>query len=337
MLENKFKRVYLLHGEEDFLINKRFVELEKQIVKPEFEDFNKFVYYGLDANPVHILDQASTFPMLGGPQLIILKNANQFRKWDELVPYVSSPSDFTVFLIVHPEKKIDGRSVFYKKVKKLEKEGLAEIFEAKKLYDNKIPDWIVGEVKNMGYQIDLPNAALLAEYLGNNLEGIIKEINKMVINLPEGSKSISESMIKKYVGLSRKYSVFELQKSMAFGQWEKSSEIAYFMSQDAKSNPIYMVTGALHNFFSRIYKVHSLKRRNDQEVAKALKLGHAFFAKEYVAAASNFSRPKCERVFDLLFQYDLKSKGIHSPTVDEDELLRSLVGDILIVGAANEN
>ncbi|TVQ51426.1 MAG: DNA polymerase III subunit delta [Saprospirales bacterium] len=336
-MENKFKRIYLLHGEEDFLVNKRFSELEKQIVKPEFEDFNKFVYYGLDANPVHILDQASTFPMLGGPQLIVLRNANQFRKWDELVSYVSSPSDFTVLLIVHPEKKIDGRTVFYKKVKKLEKEGLAEIFEAKKLYDNKVPDWIVGEVKNLGYQIDLSNAALLAEYLGNNLEGIIKEINKMVLNLPEGSKSISEAMIKKYVGLSRKYSVFELQKSMAFGKWDKSSEIAYYMSQDAKSNPIYMITGALHNFFSRIYKVHSLQKRTDQEVAKALSLGHAFFAKEYVSAVKFFNKSKCEKIFDLLFQYDLKSKGIHSPSVDEPELLKALVGDIIIVGTSNEN
>jgi len=336
-MENKFKRIYLLHGDEDFLVNKRFNELEKEIVNPEFEAFNKFVYYGLDANPVQILDQASTFPMLGGTQLIILKNANQFRKWDEFLPYLSSPSDFTVFLIVHPEKKIDGRTAFYKKLKELAKSGQAEIYEAKKLYDNKVPDWIVSEVKNKGYQIDLPNAALLAEYLGNNLEGIIREVNKMVINLPEGSNAITETLIKKYVGLSRKYSVFELQKSMAFGKWDKSSEIAYYMSQDAKSNPIYMITGALHNFFSRIYKVHSLQKRTDQEVAKALSLGHAFFAKEYVSAVKFFSKSKCERVFDLLFQYDLKSKGIHSPSVDEPELLKALVGDIIIVGTSNEN
>nr|MBS0037112.1 DNA polymerase III subunit delta [Saprospiraceae bacterium] len=323
------KSIYLLHGEENFLINRKFKQLERQSIEPGFEEFNKFVFYGLDANATHLMDQATTYPMMGGRQLIVLKNAHQFKNWDQLLPYAKNPSDFSTFLIVHPEKKIDGRTAFVKALKDLVKRGKAEIYEAKKLYDNKVPGWISEEVSSLGFTIQPRTAAMLGEYLGNNLEGILKEVDKIILNLEEGQKEITLDHVNKFVGVSRKFSVFELQKAMAYGEVDKAATIANLMSQDPKTNPIYMLTGALFNFFSRVYKVHALKSKRDADVAKALKLGHAFFAKEYLSAVRYFSREKCEEVFAILYEFDLRSKGIDSPTEKEDRLLRAMVAQIL--------
>ncbi len=323
------KAIYLLHGEEHFLLNRKFQQIEQEALDPEFVEFNKFVFYGIEVDATQMLDQATTYPMMGGRQLIVLKNAHQFKKWDKLLPYIKNPVDFCTLIIHHPEKKIDGRTAFYKGIKALEKKGRAVIYEAKKLYDNKIPDWIQKEVREKGYFISPKTATLLSEYMGNNLEGIVKELDKIALNLDEGQSEITEAHINKYVGISRKFSVFELQKAMAFGKKEKASNIAYYMSQDPKTNPIYMITGALFTFFSRIYKVSGMKRRSEEEVAKVLKLGHSFFAKEYLSAVRFFPREKCEEAISLIYQYDLKSKGIDSPVEKEDRLLRALVAEIL--------
>ncbi|TVR83118.1 MAG: DNA polymerase III subunit delta [Saprospirales bacterium] len=328
-MSQSFKRVYLLHGEESFLINRELERIEKGVIQPGFEEFNKFTYFGLDAKGVRILDQVTTRPMIGDPQLVILKNAHQFKDWEPLLSYVKKPVDFTILVIAHPEKKFDGRTAFYKQVQKLEKEGLAEIFEAKKLYDNKIPEWIVSEVKNRGMRISMKAATLMTEYLGNNIEGIVKELDKLEINLEKGSKEFTIDLIEKYVGQSRKFGVFELTKALSMGDKDRASHIANIMSHDPKNNPIFMLNGALYSYFSRVYRVHSLRDKSDFNVAKTLKIGHAFFAKEYVSAARVFNKAKCERAFGILYEYDLRSKGIHYFQDDEESMFRNLVSDIL--------
>lgn len=319
----------LLHGEESYLINRELARIEKNAIEPGFEDFNKFVFYGLDAKANDIIDQATTHPMMGNSQLILLKNADQFKGWDELVSYAKNPSSFTIFVVVHPGKKLDGRFGFTKAITAAEKKGKAKVFYAKKLFDDKIPGWISEEVRSMGYTIDQKAAALLAEYMGNNLEGIVKELEKLFLNLEEGEKEITTKLVDKYVGISRKYSVFELQKAFSVGNRSGAAKIASIMSQDPKTNPIFMLIGALNNHFSRIYKMHSLKTNNEKEVARFLKLGHSFFSKEYITARRHFSKSNCEAVFGLLYQYDLKSKGINASAESEGDLLRSLVADIL--------
>lgn len=328
-MSQSFKRVYLFHGEESFLIGRELEKIEKEAIQPGYEEFNKFTYFGLDAKGARILDQATTRPMIGDPQLVLLKNAHQFKDWDSLLSYVKNPVDFTILVIAHPEKKIDGRTAFYKQVKILKDEGLAEIQEFKKLYDNKVPEWIASEVRNRGLQISMKAATLLTEYLGNNIEGIVKELDKLEINLEKGSKELSVDLIEKYVGQSRKFGVFELTKAMSAGDKERASYIANNMSHDPKNNPIFMLNGALYSYFSRVYKVHSLRDKSDFNVAKTLKIGHSFFAKEYVSAARVFNRAKCERAFGILYEYDLRSKGINYFQDEEESMFRNLVSDIL--------
>ncbi|TVR88524.1 MAG: DNA polymerase III subunit delta [Saprospirales bacterium] len=326
--KKKYPPVILLHGEESFLVNREMEEIESKAIGPGFEDFNKFTFYGKEADPLEVLNQVATRPMMGEPQLVLLKDAGQFKDWNKLERLVKEPVDFTILVIVHPGGKLDGRLKFVKALKELEKKGQGKIFEAKRVYDNKIPDWIVSYVQSLGLKIDHKAAVLMSEYLGTNLESISKEIDKLKIHLKD-TKEVTAGLVEEYVGRTRKFTVFELQKALSSGDKKKAARIASVMAQDPKSNPIYMFTGALHNYFSRIYRVHSLKTKTDKSVAKALNLRYDFFGREYLSASKYFNRPRCEKAFEILYRYDLKSKGIDSPPRSEEAQLRGLVSEIL--------
>ena len=94
-----------------------------------------------------------------------------------------------------------------------------------------------------------------------------------------------------------------------------------------------MVTGSLYNYFSTVLKLRELhaERAARNDIMKELGLRFDFFLADYEQTARNFSTPALHRVFALLREYDLKSKGVGSNLAGrgEAELLRELAWKIL--------
>lgn len=59
---------------------------------------------------------------------------------------------------------------------------------------------------------------LVAEYIGNDLSQINNELQKLRVNLEEGSK-VNKDQVSEHIGISKEYNVFELCK--AFSQKTK--------------------------------------------------------------------------------------------------------------------
>ncbi len=324
-LKNKeYKPVYFLHGDEAYYIDKVSNYLEKSVLSEGERAFNQLVLYGKDTDAKSLIDTASRYPMMAPHQLVVLKEAQDMRSLNDLQLYIEKAVPTTILVICFKYKKFDKRTKFAKAIVKH-----AVVFESKKLYDNKMPDWIQTYLKGKKLQIEPAATALIAEYLGTDLSKVANELDKLSINLPAGTM-VNPALVQEHIGISKDYNVFELQNALGSRNIPKAQRIVNYFISNPKNNPLVVVVSTLYNFFSKVYIAHSLRGSSDRELSTALGLRSDFFLKDYKQAMRNFNKPRTEKVIAVLREYDLKSKGVDNVSTPPGELMRELVLKILM-------
>ncbi|MFK8007058.1 MAG: DNA polymerase III subunit delta [Saprospiraceae bacterium] len=319
----KYAPIYLLHGTESYYIDKISKYIEDNVLTEGEKSFNQTIMYGKDTDHKTLIDTCSRYPMMASHQVVILKEAQEMKSLKELLPYIERPVHTTILVLCFKHKKFDGRTKFGKLVKQK-----ALIFESKKLYDNQIPDWIQSYLKDKKLSISPSAAALVAEYLGENLSKVSNELDKLAINLAPGTE-VNEKHIQEQIGISKEYNVFELQKALGTKNVVKSNRIINYFISNPKKNPLVVVVGTLFNFFSKVYLTHFLKNSSEREMMEKLGVRHAFFLKDYKLAARNYPYQQSQNVISILKEYDLKSKGVDRVNATEGDLMKEMVFKIL--------
>lgn len=325
--KGEYRPLYFLHGPESFFIDSIADHIEANALPEEAKAFNLIVLYGKDTDAQTVIDNARRFPVMAERQVIIVREAQEMRTLKDLDTYVKYLVPTTVLVICHKHKKFNMNNAMGKALKEK-----AVVFESKSLYDNQAPEWIVQYLRGKKLKITPDGAELIAEYLGTDLAKVANELDKLALNLEPGVE-ISAKHIEANIGISKDYNVFELQRALGERNVGKANRIVHYFAANPRKNPMPVITGALYNYFSKIYMLHFLKNSPEAELLKSLKLNSGYFLREYRAAARNFSRPRVENVLGLLREYDLKSKGVDYNGVGkpEGELMREMVWRILHV------
>ena len=209
--------------------------------------------------------------------------------------------------------------------KTIDKSGV--LFESKKLYENQLPEWITKYISSKGFTVSPKAAILLSEFLGNDLSKITNEVDKLCILIPAGSL-ISPEIIEKNVGISKDYNIFELNNAIGAKDFDKVMRIVQYFAANPKGNPFVVTISTLHGFFLKVMTYHFAPDKNPDSLAALMKV-NKFFMKDYQLAAKNYPPKKISAIFELLNEYDLKSKGVNNPSVEDGELLKELVYKIL--------
>jgi DNA polymerase-3 subunit delta len=322
-LKNKiYYPVYFLAGEESYYIDVLSDIIEKNVLSESERDFNQTIVYGRDTNPLDIISLAKRYPMMASHQVVIVKEAQDVQKIEELESYIMNPLESTVLVLNYKYKNVDKRKSFYKKI---EKKGI--LFESKKIYDNQIPAWINNYLQNAGYSITPKASFMLAEFLGSDLGKIVNEINKLIINIP-GKTEINDDLIEKNIGISKDFNIFELQHAIGSRDILKANRIAIYFAANPKENPLVKTITILFGYFSKLLIYHQLKDKSKNNVASALSI-NSFFVKDFQVAARNYNMGKLTHIIGLLREYDLKSKGVNNISTTDGELLKEFLFKIL--------
>ncbi len=325
---NKYAPIYFLQGEEPFFIDQVSDFIEKNALDEASKGFNQIVMYGKDVSMNEVLGNARRFPMMSDRQVVIVKEAQNIKDLNKeqgaklLGEYLDNPLPSTILVFCHKYKKLDQRKKIGKDVSKK-----TVFLDAKKLYDNQIPDWVKSHVKSVGYSINEEAAYLLANFIGNNLERIGNELKKIYLNLGE-EKEIKSDHIHKYIGISKEFNVFELTKALAFKNGNKAFGIVNYFASNPKENPAIMVIAVLFSFFSRLLLVHSLPDKSEKSISGALRIPF-FAAKEYKQAISLYSPHKLDAIISYLHVADMQTKGINANSLDDGQVLNELIFKIL--------
>lgn len=313
--------VYFLHGEESYFIDSLAHAIEEHALTESEKGFNQTIVYGKDVDAIGLLDVLRRYPMMSERQVVLLREAQDMKTLGELATYVANPMPTTLFVISYKHKKYDLSTKFGKALK-----SQAVVFESKKLYDNQLPDWIQQYAQTKGLRIDNQVANLLSEYLGTDLAKVSNELDKLALNLANGS-TVSADHVQEYIGISKEYNLFELQKALALRDMPKLARIAQYLENNVRKNPLIVVISSLHTFFAKTYALHFLKNAPDTEKLKALDLRSEWFLKDYKAAIQHYSLPQISHALHVLRTYDLRAKGIHTDLshTPENELLREML------------
>lgn len=324
----KYAPVYFLQGEETYYIDQIADYIEDHVLNEAEKGFNQTVLYGRDVAMNVVLTNARRFPMMAERQVVIVKEAQNISDINKeagqklLMDYLQNPVASTILVFCYKNKTLDKRKALGKSIDKL-----AVSVTTKKLYDNQVPAWVEQYIKSKGFTATAKAVQMLADSIGNDLERLANEVDKMLINYKE-KVQIDEAAVQRYVGISKDYNVFELQKALISKDVVKANKIVNYFEANPKKNPIIPVIAILFSFYSKLLVAFHAKDKSERNLASVLKVS-PYFVKDYLHALRNYSPAQVVNNIHHIKVADLKSKGVDNISATEGQLLKELVFKLL--------
>ena len=170
--ERSFRPVYLLYGEETFLVNSYKNRLKEAVLGDDTMNFSRYEGKGIDVS--ELIRQADTMPFFADRRLILVDGSGFFKSaQEELAAYLPQMPDTTC--LVFAESEVDKRNRLYKRVKEL---GYAA--ELNKQDTAQLMRWAAGILGRDGRKISRPVMEYFLERTGDDMENIRMEQEKLV-------------------------------------------------------------------------------------------------------------------------------------------------------------
>ena len=309
--DNKLASIYLLFGEETFLL-----ETNLKKIKKKFGEVIKGINYVLidEDNIEDIISNIET-PAFGyEKKLIIVKNAGLFKsgnkKQKDSVNKIREKIDKYIKnniesinesnVIVFIEEDASKNSL----MNTIDKYGIICKFEFQK------PVQLQRRIKTIckGYKVDIDNQTVqyFIECCGNNMQELINEIRKLIEYTGEGNsikrEDIDKLSIKKIESI-----IFELTDNL--GKKNTSKAIEVLNNLIYSKEPIQKILVTLYNHFKKLYLL-KIAQENKKDIISSidLKPNQTFLVNKYKSQASYFKKEELQIILNELIDLDYKYK-----------------------------
>jgi len=240
--KHKVLPLYLFFGKEEFLIQEALDIIIKEVVDPASADFNFNTVYCRDTSAAEIVSLAQTLPFMSKKRLVVVKEVEAFKAADleELVLYLKDPSPATCLIMVSGQGKYEKKSV----VSAVEAHGAVVRFYP--LLEREIVGWIEGWARMRGLSLQHDAAQYLWQIIGNDLQKIVNELQKVEIYVKAG-ETVTYEDVKTVVGDFREYTSFDLAAAVGQKNIEKALLILSRLIQEGEA-PVGLLGSIAWNF-----------------------------------------------------------------------------------------
>lgn len=323
--KQEYAPVYLLMGEESYYIDRVSEYIADNVLTKDEQDFNQTIIYCTRETSVgDIVNCARRYPMMAKYQVVIVKEAQNLLKLDELAIYAQSPLLTTILVICYKNGSVDRRK---KLVPAIEKVGV--VFESKKLKDGMLPQFIADYLRRKQVGIEEKACQMLADNVGADLNRLVGELDKLVLSLTEGEKRITADSVERNVGISKEFNMWELRDAVMRKDILKANRILYHFDQNPKANPPVMVVSMLFNLFALIMQAFYSPDRSEQGLMKHLELRQSWQVRDYMAAMRLYTPMKTMQIIGKLRETDARLKGVNKGNFTDSDIMRELLFYIL--------
>ena len=323
--KQEYAPVYLLMGEEPYYIDRVSEYIADNVLTKDEQDFNQTIIYCTRETAVgDIVNCARRYPMMAKYQVVIVKEAQNLLKLDELAIYAQSPLSTTILVICYKNGTVDKRK---KLVPAIEKVGV--VFESKKLKDGMLPQFIMDYLRRKQVSIEEKACQMLADNVGADLNRLVGELDKLALSLAEGEMRITADLVEKNVGISKEFNMWELRDSVMRKDVLKANKILYHFDQNSKANPPVMVVSMLFNLFALIMQAFYSPDRSEQGLMKHLELRQSWQVRDYMAAMRLYTPMKTMQIIGKLRETDARLKGINRGNLTDADIMHELLFFIL--------
>ena len=302
-LENgEFAPLYLLCGDEPYLVERAVKKLLDRAVDPGFRDFNLNVFYGNECKGDEVFSASQTLPMFAELRVVLVKKGGELSAgaMDVLLPYLQDPCPSTCLIL--QADKVDGRKKFFADFKKR-----GEVVEFKRPYENQLGPYVRDEVRAAGKKIDSAAAELLAYLVGNNLQELVSQIEKLCIYC--GKKElIGVAEVQAIVSDTKVESVFEFTDALGAKDAGRALRMLTTLLGDGEV-PIRILGGVAHHY-RQLWKVRELLNRKVPfaDLAKVSGI-NPYALKKLPDQARNYRVDELRVVFERMLDLDLAFKS----------------------------
>lgn len=295
--------LYLIVGEDQELINFYLNKIMKEIGLDEEKKIN----YDMNTSSISdILDEVSMISLFSSEKVVIGYNFDigkiNDNDRDYLIRYLNNNNSNDRYIILIAGK-VDGRSKDYKIFKdKFKIIDLLQVDNGKDIYK-----YVEDYIKDRGYKIDKYNLDYLVELLGNDINNINNEIDKILLYLND-DKVISREVIDKLVSDNIDNIMYEFTNAVLDRDYEKISK----MYNDFKIENVgydYLI-GSLGNALrgALVIKILYNQGNSNREIAKFIGKKE-FYVKKMIERLYNYTVDDLCMMIDKLGIIDREYKS----------------------------
>lgn len=290
-LANDIERLYLLEGEDRFVVNSALALIENKVALT-MPSVNRIVIEGDGGSLDDILFQIDSFPFGDLKKLVIIRDFATKENTKKLELKLANLPDYVVIVVVSY-----AQNVFTKAIK-----NYATIVDCGKLDDSTIKSWIGGNLRKSGVGIEELAVNNLILYTNSNMARIETELNKLI---SMGEPVINAELVEKYVTKDKEYQIYELADFLSKKDGKSVYDLVETMLLTEK-NPVGMIQ-YLYSAFRKLLLI-SLSNETDEALSKVFKC-KPYAVKMSRLQAKKFTPKTLKRINEELSQleYDIKS------------------------------
>jgi len=319
--------VYLFEGEEDYLKEEALKKLKERIILPDYEDFNYEKLSALNASAIQTIESVSTLPFKGKYRLVVVDAVDKWSEKDQgiLTSYLENPVKSSCLVCL--TGKFDRRRKLYREFQKNGK-----IVSFYPLWDEEIIDWIQERIKKEGEEIDSEALFYLKERIGNNLQNLNQEIEKLII-FTHPAHLIKKEDVEKVVGEGKGPGVFDLMGAIREKDLASALLILSQLLERGKE-PLRIHSLIVHEVRS-LLRIKEKKSRLSPQEACSIVFGprnyypkfYTDLASHYLQAAKRFSLSELISDYEDLVEAEASIKtGREEPDVAIQRMVMSILG-----------
>lgn len=303
--------LYLLYGPEEYTKEEALNQMIGKLDLGNYADLNYQIIDGTEATADEIIAASETLPFLSERRLVAVKNyagLSGKKSSDEEVmkKYLERVPESTC-LVFYQRGTVDKKRMIYKAIQKN-----GEIAEFPRLNQKDLIKWTSKRFRTYNKQISNADLEYLLLNIGNDLEDIKNEVDKLV-SYAGTDNHISREAIDRLITPSLEFTVFqfidavsERQKGQALHQMEvlleQGQSILGIISLIGRQLKIMLLCKAYEDIG------YSLNQIKDKLSGKPHSL-HPYSVQKGKQQARNFSIEQLQHYFDQCVELDYRIKN----------------------------
>ncbi|WP_226583186.1 DNA polymerase III subunit delta [Halobacillus litoralis] len=307
MVDSKQSQVYLLYGEESYLIQQNKDKIIQKKLKKEDQEFN-VSQYDLEETPVEdIVTDAETFPFLGDGKVVIAHHPVFLKAKpdklsfehdvDALLEYLQNPAEYTTLVLIAPYEKLDERKKIFKQLKKH-----GEVINCQPVKEWDIDKWIQTLADELHITVPKEIYELFTQEIGANLMALRNEMEKLALNVGEGG-TVTRELAEQLLSHSAEASGLKLVDAVMEKDLGRAIRI-YKDLEKLNEEPIAL-TALLASQFRIINQAKVLKQKGyGQNQMKSYIKAHPYVIKMALKRERFFSNQELNQIMNQLAETD---------------------------------
>lgn len=300
--------LYVFFGAEGYLTEQYARMVARETVEEGFDAFNLQRFDGQEVSAAELEDAVEALPLMTDRKCVLVRDLDPCSgDTDRLLRLMEGVPDSCVLVFwqmtVQPDKRKNGWKDF---LKIAEQKGVVMHFERKDVTD--AAKMLAGGAKRRGCRLDVADARYLVEQVGNDLNLLIHELDKLCALAREGE--ITRQMIDTACPKNLEAKVFDLSKAILYRRRQESFDLLYQLRVQ-REEPL-AVLGVLSGAFSDLYrgKAASASGMSAEALARAFKSykGKEWKLKNAVRDGARISVDALRNCLEILAEADTTLK-----------------------------